>query len=71
VYGGKMWVIGGYENIMKSDVWYSNDGANWKLVSAHAPFGERSRHDCTVFNGRMWLLDGNSLGEVWRTGPTE
>jgi hypothetical protein len=65
-----MWVIGGYENTPKSDVWFSSDGVSWSCATKSAAFGVRNRHACTVFNSRMWLLGGSYPGDVWRTGST-
>jgi len=58
-YGGKLWVIGGYdESAVLDEVYSSPDGVTWTQVTAAAAFGTRGFHECLSFNGKMWLIAG-------------
>ena len=75
VYDNKMWVIGGnssYSNGSEfSDIWYSEDGANWTQAFDHIYFGGRYGHKMVVFDNKMWILGGRdasnsySQKQVW------
>ncbi|MHC4600225.1 MAG: hypothetical protein ACYS47_14585 [Planctomycetota bacterium] len=48
-------------------------GLHWSTAATHAPWVARHGHSSTVFNGRMWVLGGDSwavgreLNDVWST----
>ncbi|APY11987.1 hypothetical protein BWZ22_12435 [Seonamhaeicola sp. S2-3] len=71
VYNDKFWVIGGEgeDGSYKNDVWYSDDGLSWTLVTGNAAFPPRKYFTTTVFDDKMWILgsyDGsNNLNDVW------
>jgi hypothetical protein len=75
VFDGKMWVIGGYRwdrgtQEERNDVWYSSDGINWYCATPSAEWGQRSYHTSVVFDGKMWVIGGDSLNrkfyrDVW------
>jgi hypothetical protein len=56
-YDNRMWVIGG-SGTYGSQVWYTDDGANWSRATYSAGFGVRDGHSCVVYNGSMWLIAG-------------
>lgn len=66
VKGGRMFLLGGGtyetpavpERIYKNDVWSSADGIDWVMETASAPWRERQMHETTVFDGKIWVLDG-------------
>lgn len=60
VYKNKIWLLGGDCNSghYQSDVWNSEDGANWNLVTKDAPFGDRILFHSFVLNDEMWILGG-------------
>src|SRR5205814_2161561 len=62
VYGGKMWLIGGhdYNNRSKNDIWCSDNGTTWTLVTSAAAFSPRAGHSSVVIDGKMWVIGGNS-----------
>lgn len=72
-----MWIIGGFYDQPCStnpqmefkDVWRSNNGVDWTLVTGNAAFGTRNQHDSVVFNDRIWVIGGsggsNFLNDVW------
>ncbi len=72
---GKLWVVGGQgvgsgASSRLNDVWSSPDGVTWTQVLAHAPFSARNAHTVTAFNGKLWVMGGqttwdNRFNDVW------
>ena len=77
VYGGKMWLIGGWNGdrfplTCANDVWNSDDGAVWTQVKANT-FLDAATFDATtdwegrhfsgyhVFDGKMWIVGGDPV----------
>ncbi|NHF60299.1 hypothetical protein FK220_013175 [Flavobacteriaceae bacterium TP-CH-4] len=84
VFQDKMWITGGIvkkepsnTTDLKNDVWSSEDGIEWKLVTPKAPFPQRFEHTLTAFNGSLWLIGGvgfnektnmyDTLADIWRS----
>lgn len=75
VHEGKLWVIGGGNYVPNyqayNDVWCSEDGAHWSLVTDHAAWSPRIWFSAAVFGGRMWVLGGwsnhpsRNWNDVW------
>lgn len=74
VFGGKIWVMGGGQRAPKAiptnDVWCSEDGVNWTLVTASADWKPRLWFSTVVYRDRMWVLGGwseeeGNFGDVW------
>ena len=78
VFDGRMWVIGGgiygtpngLVDRFYSDVWSSDDGVRWECHTREAPWPARQWHWITVFDDRMWVLQGRREGtgngnDVW------
>lgn len=65
VFDNKLWAIGGRDNSKRfgdceyNDVWYSEDGRQWHLVTASAPFTPRYAHSTVVFDDKLWVIGGN------------
>ena len=60
VFDNKIFLTGGgYSGNERSDVWYSEDGANWVFVADNA-FEDRYNHTMVVFNSSMWVIGGES-----------
>ncbi len=64
---GKLWILGGSENYyfgdsksLKNDVWSSEDGKTWKLVTSDAGWKPRAYHQAVVLNDRIYLLGGGN-----------
>jgi hypothetical protein len=64
---GKMWILGGTEDYyfgdsssLKNDVWYSDNGKNWKLATANAGWAPRAFHSAVVFNNKIWIMGGGN-----------
>lgn len=56
-HANKLWVIGGLDGQIRSDVW-SGDGTSWTRATASA-FAAREGFASTTFNGRMWVFGGS------------
>ena len=73
-----MWAIGGAAGnsdgsvtYYYSDVYASGNGSSWSKVNAGAPFGGRYGSQVLSYNGKLWLIGGNSNGtlmnDVWNS----
>lgn len=74
VFDGKLWLMGGGrwhpETIPQNDVWCSEDGVNWTLVTPAARWAPRMWFSLLVYRGHMWVLGGwsrerGNFGDVW------
>lgn len=79
VFQDKMWILGGTENYyfgdkksLKNDVWYSEDGKEWKQATASAEWSPRAYHSAVVHDGKIWVMGGGNyvpeyeaLHDVW------
>lgn len=70
---GKMWLLGGTENYyfgdttsLKNDVWSSEDGTEWKLAIANAPWSPRAYHAAVVHDNKMWVFGGGNYVPEYR-----
>ena len=69
----KMWILGGTtayyyggKESLLNDVWYSNDGKNWKLATADAGCPPRAYHQAVVLNDRVYIMGGGNYDpEYW------
>jgi len=55
-------IVGGF-NInyqAHSDIWVSNDGCNWILMTDSAPFGNRQSHGLVNHSEKLYLLGGHN-----------
>ena len=73
VYAGKMWIIGGYDNVHAKnfgDVWYTEDGVTWhEFESAETGFSTRHEPTVYVYDNSLWLVAGNHWpvqNDAWR-----
>lgn len=77
-YEGKLYMMGGVNFDKRktyNDVWVSDDGKAWSLVTPSAPWDSRYDHDSIVFHDKMYVLGGVKLGgvgsaDVWTTSGT-
>jgi len=75
VFNDKVWVIGGRlgngNTVDTNEVWNSDDGVNWNLVTASANFAPRYSHQSLVFDNKIWVIGGivgtESTKEVWNS----
>jgi len=80
-YDNKLWLLGGMrgtydlelgheKGTVTSEVWCSDDGADWQLV-ANAPWPPRMWFRSIVFDGKIWVLSGfDGTGYVTNRGTT-
>ncbi|HUT75896.1 MAG TPA: galactose oxidase [Armatimonadota bacterium] len=81
VFGGKMWLLGGWNPTDKehfpqacnSEVWSSKNGIDWHLENPRAPWEPRHTAGYAVHKGRMWIVGGDPLqghyqNDVWSSG---
>ncbi|MBI1901317.1 MAG: galactose oxidase [Planctomycetia bacterium] len=60
----RMWIMGGWTNGRlaghgaTSEVWSSDDGANWELAAKSAGWSPRIAAGAVAFQDRMWILGG-------------
>ena len=64
---GKMWLLGGVESYffgddksLRSDVWYSSDGKEWKQATADAGWSPRAYHQAAVLNDKIFVFGGGN-----------
>jgi len=63
VYRGKMWILGGdcNQKHYQPDVWNSENGRDWKLVSQRTPWGDRALHYTVVHDDKIWVMGGQTM----------
>jgi hypothetical protein len=72
VYAGRMWIIGGYDNVNArnlGDVWYTADGRSWHQFPSENGFSPRHESTTYVWQDSLWVVAGNSWpvqNDVWR-----
>jgi len=67
VFGGEMWLLGGWNpkdkvhflRVCNSEVWSSRDGEDWTLRNPEAPWEGRHTAGYVVHEGRMWIVGGD------------
>ena len=71
VFLNKLWLFGGVggasPNYSKnySDIWNSQDGVTWSLVTNKAPWGPRRAGKTVIFKNQLWILGGVTTGEKY------
>lgn len=66
-YNNKMWLLGGWNpddkvhfpHICNSEVWSSEDGTLWTLMTKNAPWEGRHTAGYAVHNEHMWIVGGD------------
>ncbi|MCY4577317.1 MAG: serine hydrolase [Candidatus Kaiserbacteria bacterium] len=58
VFKGKMYLTGGMNLTggIFNDVWVTENGLHWRLVTNSPPWGQRQGHAMEVYKGKMWLI---------------
>ena len=75
VYHDRLWMFGGANHSADdrstdgflNDVWVSDDGVTWTLVTHAAPWTPRDKAGVVVFNDELYLLGGQGTADVWRS----
>ena len=79
VFQNKMWILGGTENYyfgddksLRNDVWYSENGRDWKQATAAAGWSPRAYHQAAVLGNKIYLFGGgnyvpkyHAVNDVW------
>jgi hypothetical protein len=66
VFDGRLWVLEGWNQTNRNDVWHSADGVTWHEVK-NTPW--RPRHAASVFvhDNALWIAAGNNMeSDVWK-----
>jgi len=63
---GQLWIVGGDANSghYQSDVWSSPDGTTWTKITNAAPWGPRVLHYTVVYDGRIYVMGGQTMREM-------
>jgi len=63
VFNNKMWIIGGDANQghYQYDIWNSENGRTWNLITDSVPWGPRVLHYTVVFKDKIWIMGGQTL----------
>lgn len=71
VFNGKLFLTGGMNLAGETfnDVWMSEDGLNWKLVTDKAPWKPRQGHTLQVYQGKLWII--GRLNDKESGGPND
>jgi|GEM_PF-1664732 hypothetical protein len=71
-FSGKLWVLGGSLDNGKpsNDVWNSENGVDWKIVTPTAGFCPRKNFESFVYKDRMWVIGGINVSgtpesDIW------
>lgn len=72
VFNNSIWILGGgkYEtpsysaHRLYNDIWSSNDGVKWNLVKQTAEWDPRVYHDIAIWDNKIWVIGGTSVGFV-------
>ena len=71
VFKDRIWIVGGgiYVTAQRdwgfnNDAWSSDDGVHWTRHTESAPWTPRIYHVVTVFDDRLWVLQGRIKGTV-------
>jgi hypothetical protein len=76
VFDGKLWLMGGGlwhpQHEARNDVWCTEDGQRWTLVTASAAWKPRLWFSAVVYRDRMWALGGwskeaGNFADVWHS----
>ncbi len=71
-YKEKLWILGGAlssgnanvpPKTFVNDVWSSDDGISWKLVTLSVPWNVETGQTAFVFGGKLWMFEGS--GRAW------
>jgi hypothetical protein len=72
VLNNKMWVVGSdfpASGHYQADAWNSTDGVNWTQTTANAPWGQRTLHVTMAYNGKLWVMGGQTMPNLVPSVP--
>lgn len=66
VFDGRMWVLEGWNQSNRNDVWYSSDGTSWSQLTG-TPWAPRHAASVFVYDDALWMVAGNNMTpDVWK-----
>jgi hypothetical protein len=66
VFDNRLWVLEGWNQANRNDVWYSEDGTTWHELP-NTPWAPRHAASVFVYDDALWLVGGNHFGrDVWK-----
>lgn len=72
VYRDRLWLFSGFRAEPTwnnfDDVWYSSDGVHWNQLVSESVWSERHEVSPYVFDGKLWVVGGNSwplVNDAW------
>jgi hypothetical protein len=66
VFDGRLWVLEGWNQANRSDVWWSEDGVQWSEVP-ETPWPPRHAASVFVYDDALWMVAGNNMTpDVWK-----
>ncbi len=74
VFNSELWVLGGNTSLSPfylSDMWHSENGANWTLSGPSDAWSARDGFGCVAHNGELWVMGGAGssgfFADAWRS----
>jgi hypothetical protein len=66
VFDDRMWVLEGWNQSNRNDVWYSSDSVSWRELPG-TPWAARHAASVFIHDNALWLVAGNNmLPDVWK-----
>ena len=65
-FDGRLWVLEGWNQANRNDVWHSADGVVWQELP-DTPWRPRHAASVVVHAGALWMIAGNNMeSDVWK-----
>ena len=66
VFDDRMWLLEGWRETNRNDVWYSANGTDWAELP-DTPWNPRHAASVFVYDGALWMVAGNNMEkDVWK-----
>ncbi|HPK00335.1 MAG TPA: hypothetical protein PKW60_12685, partial [Candidatus Hydrogenedentes bacterium] len=66
VFDGRLWVLEGWNQENRNDVWHSADGVEWQELPG-TPWAPRHASSLFVYKDALWVVAGNNMqSDVWK-----
>ncbi len=66
VFDERMWLLEGWNQSNRRDVWHSEDGVSWREVP-NTPWAPRHAASVFVYKDALWVVAGNNMqSDVWK-----
>ena len=71
VFDNRIWVLEGWNQSNRNDVWYSENGIDWHELPG-TPWAPRHAASVFVYDNSLWMVAGNNMTpDVWRLVRTK